>query len=128
MELQWGCDPDIAPTIFPPITQFAIAMTVEELIEAAKALPLGAALGTDAYHPRIFERMPEPILLALIEIFMLCEELGHFPDNVGDVLIALLDKTDGGLRPIGIFPSFCRHWMRTRACHVKRWEADNERA
>ena len=126
--LQWGCNLDIAPTLFPVITSFAAPMTVDELLDGGRSLPLGTALGTDTYHPRIFERMPMPILLALIELFILCEELGYFPDNVGDVIIALLDKTDGGLRPIGIFPSFVRHWMRIRARHPKKWEADNERS
>ena len=32
---------------------------------------------------------------------------------------------DGGLRPIGLFPTIVRVWMRTRACVARVWEAAN---
>ena len=40
-------------------------------------------------------------------------------------LIVLLAKPDGGLRPIGLFPTAIRVWMRARACHAKAWESVN---
>jgi hypothetical protein len=41
---------------------------------------------------------------------------------VTDVLIALIPKASGGLRPIDIFPSFIRLWMRLRSDDIREWE------
>ena len=39
------------------------------------------------------------------------------------VLIVLLLKSDGGFRPIGLFPTIIRPWMRSRIFIAKEWEA-----
>ena len=39
--------------------------------------------------------------------------------------IVLLDKPDGGRRPIGLFPTLIRIWMRARAIIAKRWETQH---
>ncbi len=38
-------------------------------------------------------------------------------------LIVLLPKSDGGFRPIGLFPTIIRLWMRSRIFIAKEWEA-----
>ena len=43
------------------------------------------------------------------------------------VLIALLEKSDGGFRPIGLLPTKPRLWMRTRRILAKQWEAKHKR-
>ena len=40
----------------------------------------------------------------------------NWGDNDLQVLIMLLPKPEGGLRPIGILPLILRAWMRTRVC------------
>ena len=35
----------------------------------------------------------------------------------------LLPKTDGGRRPIGLFPTVIQLWMRSRICRTSAWEA-----
>ena len=41
------------------------------------------------------------------------------------VLIVLLPESDGGLRPIGLFPTVIRLWMRARVCIARAWESLN---
>ena len=40
-------------------------------------------------------------------------------------MIALLPKSDGGRRPIGLFPSVIRIWMRARAAKLRQWEREH---
>ena len=42
------------------------------------------------------------------------------------VLIVLLPNPDGGLYPIGLFPSPMRVWMRARLNVAREWEACND--
>ncbi len=89
--------------------------TIAELVAAPLSLLLGTALRTDRYHPRILLRMPACLLTAMLRIFVLCEILGEWPSAIDGILIALLPKASGGLRPIGIFPTFVRVWFQLRA-------------
>ena len=41
------------------------------------------------------------------------------------VLIVLLAKSDGGRRPIGLFPTLVRLWMRARVQISRSWEAQH---
>ena len=42
-------------------------------------------------------------------------------------MIVLIPKSDGGRRPIGLFPTLVRIWMRIRAARATRWEAATDR-
>ena len=42
-------------------------------------------------------------------------------------MIVLLPKPDGGNRPIGLFPSAIRLWMRARVKALRQWERENSR-
>ena len=50
---------------------------------------------------------------------------GCWPRKLFTVLVVLLPKPDGGLRPIGLFPSLIRVWMRARRPLAEAWEAAN---
>ena len=41
------------------------------------------------------------------------------------MLIVLLPKSSGGFRPIGLFPTIIRIWMRARLVTVRAWESAN---
>ena len=58
---------------------------------------------------------------------MKAEAVGRWPENVAFVSIVLLAKPGGGYRPIGLFPTFVRLWMKLRRDMVEKWEADNSR-
>ena len=100
---------------------------VEEMCEAAKTFPDETGLGWDRCHPKVVCRLSPQLQRMLVEIMLECERTGTWPQGVGLVLIALLEKTDGGFRPIGLLPKLPRLWMRTRRNITKKWEEDNKR-
>jgi len=55
------------------------------------------------------------------------ECVGHWPAAVGHVLVVLLAKAAGGFRPIGLFPSVIRIWMRVRLADAVVWQTLHER-
>jgi hypothetical protein len=58
---------------------------------------------------------------------VLAELVGDWPKIVGVILICLIPKSDGGRRPIGLFPSVIRLWMRIRLEVAKQWQSVNDR-
>ena len=67
------------------------------------------------------------LLKLLVVILLECERIGCWPKGIALVLIALLEKTGGGFRPIGLMPTTPRLWMRCRRKCAKIWEARNPR-
>lgn len=50
------------------------------------------------------------------------ERTGSWQAAIGFALTVQLPKADGGLRPIGLFPTVVRIWMRARAIVARQWE------
>ena len=125
---QWGVGLGLPGVHFPPLAAAPPRMRLLELVEAIHAFPIGTAVGTDTYHPRILLRLSPCFLVTMMQIFALCELLGKWPSVITDVLIILLAKPARGFRPIGIFPTFVRVWCRARARHIRTWEQTCERA
>ena len=100
---------------------------VDDLRQACVSFPAGTGLGWDAFHPRAIARLSDDLLLFLVQILLAAEVAGRWPVAIGVVLIALLPKADGGLRPIGLFPSIIRIWMRIRLPVAQKWLRENER-
>lgn len=46
---------------------------------------------------------------------------------MGAVIVALVRKTEGGRRPIGLFSSMIRLWMQMRLPISQAWMRDHER-
>ena len=90
---------------------------------AALTFPAGTGLGGDNVSPRALARLSDEALMALARILAAAEALGAWGQAVSLVLIVLLPKPDGGLRPIGLFPTIVRLWMRARTVHARAWEA-----
>ena len=101
--------------------------TVEQLLEAARKIPVGSGLSWDLWHPRALQRLPRPLLTALIRILAAAEREGKWPAQLDLVVIALLTKPGGGFRPIGLFPSIIRIWGKLRRPLVDEWERAHER-
>jgi len=104
-----------------------IPLRVWALQRAALTFPVGTGKGSDNVAPRAFARLSVSLLTALCVILMAAELDGRWPSIVDFVLIVLLPKTDGGRRPIGLFPALVRVWARARACAARAWEAQNAR-
>ena len=92
---------------------------------AIATFPAGTGVGDDNIGPRALGRLGDDALLALLRIFAACEALGSWGTAAFHVLIVLLPKPDGGLRPIGLFPTIIRVWMRMRSSVARAWESAN---
>ena len=84
-------------------------------------------MGADAIQPRAISRLSDNSISALAKILTAVEKQGDWPDALKLVLTVLIPKSDGGLRPIGLFPTIVRLWMRFRRPTTKQWRNDNKR-
>ena len=98
-------------------------LAADMMREAAASFPATTGVGSDNVGPRACSRLSDAALGALAAILMACERTGCWPIDLWVVLIVLLPKPDGGLRPIGLFPTPVRIWMRARAWIAQAWEA-----
>ena len=94
---------------------------------AALSFPSGTGLGCDNTSPRAYARLSEETLDKLGLLMHACERAGLWAKIIHLIMIVLLAKPDGGRRPIGLFPTMIRVWMRARACVARAWESDNFR-
>ena len=97
----------------------------EAIRAAAASFPSGTGLGVDHIPPRALLRLSDEALTALAHILMAMERNGKWDEALNLVLIVLLAKDDGGFRPIGLFPTIIRVWMRARMVQIRTWEANN---
>ena len=89
---------------------------------AASSFPAATGVGADAISPRAIARLPDQMLDELAALFMLAEDTGDWSTALPLVLIVLLPKDGGGFRPIGLFPTLIRVWMRARSMVARDWE------
>ena len=66
--------------------------------------------------------------MALLIVLFLCEVCGYWPQHSSLVVIALLAKAGGGLRPIGLFPWLPKVWAKLRRGVAAEWEIANDRS
>jgi hypothetical protein len=93
--------------------------------EAARTFPIHTGLGADNLAPRAVARLSNDSMHMLCLLFMAFEATGGWCQALNLVLIVLLPKSDGGRRPIGLFCTLIRVWMRARLWAVRKWEAAN---
>ena len=99
----------------------------KRILEAASTFADGVGLGWDRFHPKALRRVPIALVEELGSILMAAERRGGWGGMAGVVITALIPKSGGGLRPIGLLPTVVRLWARIRAGEVQLWEARNER-
>ena len=114
--------------VLPPWPEEQQHQRLEQLLPwairtAASTFPIGTGLGADNIAPRAFTRLSEAALQALAFLYTQFELIGHWAKVLDLVLIVLLPKSEGGFRPIGLFPTIVRIWMRARVCVARAWEA-----
>ena len=125
---QWGKGTKVEPLIWPSDMRDDLARILrEELIEASNTFPNHTGLGWDRLHPKAIGRLTNGTADLLVRVLMICEEEGEWPEAVELIIIALLPKTDGGFRPIGLIPFLPRIWSRARRRCAREWEAKNPR-
>ncbi len=100
-----------------------IALILQVLRLAIRSFPITTGLGADNIAPRALDRLSDEVLDRLCILLLAAEAFGDWPTIMRLILIVLLPKADGGRRPIGLFPTIVRVWMRSRAEVTRRWEA-----
>ena len=101
------------------------ALVVDTIRSTAMSFPTHTGLGGDNVSPRPFARLSDQLLIWLCLIFAAAEKYGGWPQILHLVMIVLIPKPDGGRRPIGLFPTPIRIWMRARSDIARRWEQCN---
>ena len=79
-------------------------------------------------HPRAIARCSDLVVSYILTLFALAELSGAWQSTIGVILIVLIPKSDGGRRPIGLFPTLIRVWMRVRLDIAQEWVASHERS
>ena len=123
----WECDKSY---VTPQVTGLGPpppALAGIHIRRAAVTFPAHTGLGGDNASPRAYDRLSDAALEALARLLLLCEIIGSWPMFIRLIYIVLLPKPDGGRRPIGLFISIMRIWMRARSSVARQWEAMNAR-
>ncbi len=102
------------------------ALQVDVVRRSAMSFPAHTGLGCDNIAPRAIARLSFSLLCWLCNLFAAAERLGQWPGLFRLVLIVLIPKSDGGRRPIGLFPTLVRIWMRARSEIARAWEARHQ--
>ena len=97
-------------------------LMVRALAQAAMTFPIGIGRGRGGIRQRGVCRLSEATLERLANAIYQCETTGEWPAAVDIVIIAVLPKSDGGLRPIGLIPFLVRIWCRARKEVTTQWE------
>ena len=101
--------------------ELAPELTVQELRRASLSFKTGTTK-VDGWHPRQFGHLSEPALEGLCFLFRLYEAATVWSSKQSSLLVRLIDKTDGDLRPILWFRSAYRVYCRARSWEVKSWK------
>ena len=99
-------------------------LVVEDILRAAASFPVTTGLGADNFSPRAVLRLPRHLVAELADLLNAAETAGSWDEALSLVLIVLLPKEGGGHRPIGLFPSVIRIWMRARSTIAREWETE----
>ena len=108
----------------PPEEHF-LPLMPRALVDAAETSPINTALGCDNTAPRACARLSEAALTALVGLLLALGRKGEWVVVIDLVLMLLVPKKTGGRRPIGLFPTLTRIWMRARVIIARVLEAAN---
>ena len=112
---------------FPNDLPVPSELVAQELSWAASTFPAHTGVGQDNASPRAYNRLTFRALSALARLLLLFEAMENWPAVLSLVLVVLIPKSDGGKRPIGLFPSPIRLWWRVRSNVARKWEAAQAR-
>ena len=74
--------------------------------------------GFDGFHVCHHGMLCDEALEVLSLLYSMIEMIGKWPSQLCLVQVALLEKSVGGFRPIGLFASSYRVWGKARRCHL----------
>jgi len=119
----WQTGQEYDVDIDPVGTEALTPLLPWALRASAASFPYNTGVGAENVAPRAFARLSDELVRALCALLMAVELLGRWPAMTHFVLIALLPKSDGGRRPIGLFPAIVRVWARARRAAARAWES-----
>ena len=120
--VHWGGDvTDEFQGVWPQFAELD-RPSIEDFRKVARSFRAGSGLNFDRLHPRSLALLDDADVELVIDLLLDIERLGQVP-SVWLTLVVLIDKADGGKRPIGLLPSLLRLLGRLRRGHVKSWEA-----
>ncbi len=123
----WQEAADYLCSVLPSEASRPQALGAAQMRAASRTFPYDTGLGADNVAPRAIERLSDDMLQRLAQLLSDFECAGCWARTLRLVLTVLLPKTDGGRRPIGLFPTIVRVWMRACANYASAWRAEHER-
>ncbi len=78
----------------------------------------------EGLSPRHVSELPDHGLRLLSQLFNMCEIFGDYPEVLRNLFVKLIPKPTGGFRPICLFRSLYRIYMKSRSGAVRGWEAE----
>ena len=128
----WGRDVEQEPALFERLQQVHETaqkqleqwgpITMPMLTKAIDRTPSGTGLGFDGLAPKYLKAMPLGGKLGLLGIIRDMESDLVLPAQSQLNQVAMLDKPEGGDRPISLMPMPYRIWMRARRYLVDKWD------
>ena len=108
------------PSDFPDLTPDDMRYVI------SKKLKNNTATGLDGWRPSEFKQLPNCLLLALLDVYKLCEVSGHFPSSFYFSYTTLIPKglsrTPLSLRPITVLPVPYRIYASLRCQTLLTWQ------
>ena len=106
-------------------------LTWDHVRKAMNKFPAKTAVGVDGWSPKQLAQLPEAAGQALTIHLIALERSAVIPAAQTEAWIVLLDKPDGGDRPIALLPFLYRVLLRCRrrevdkrnATHASEWDA-----
>ena len=111
---QWAVKEAMEECVWPEELEELEPLTVQQLQQAARTFKTGTGLGWDRIHPHALLRLPTGLLQWLCRILNNAERSGSWEVAIGIVMVVLIPKGEGGLRPIGLLPALVRVWAKAR--------------
>jgi hypothetical protein len=99
----------------------ATPITLEMLDDALGHFGDAVGTGLDDFNPKVFKMLSQATRERLLDLFRLWEKGGAKAQSLS-VLVVLIPKDGGGVRPIGLTPSLLRLWSRIRSGEARRWQ------
>lgn len=96
-------------------------ISVEAVRTAARSFKF-RTVALDGVHPRAYGMVIDVGVEATAALLYLLDLVSTFPDDVAEVVIDMIDKPKGGLRPIGWYRSLVRLLGRIRRQVTRSWD------
>ena len=78
-------------------------------------------------HVSHYQHLTKGARVGLSMLVRVIELTGLMPSGVQHIHVPLLEKPQGGYRPIGLFPSLYRVYMKLRQPAFMQWEKEHDR-